>query len=231
MADGVGVGVGGRCRASSSLGVGVGVAVEVTIWTESVKPTNDRLSALWTEPAGMETLTVPELLKLPESMNSTVWASIQVRLVAWTGFAALTPLPERTRSSAVIVLGLTDRGEVDRDGLAQLLSGDGAASAERGAAGGERGGRHAERAADGDAARALELEGADVGRAGAGEAPAGDRDPRAVEEIEAAERSGDRRVDGRRGRGQVEVGIQEEFARAVGSRAAGRGARRTPDCR
>ena len=52
----------------------------------------------------METLTVPELLKLPESMNSTVCASIQVRLVACTGFAELTPLPEIARSVGVTEL-------------------------------------------------------------------------------------------------------------------------------
>ena len=55
---------------------------------------------LWIELAAIETLSVPGELNWPARLNSTVWASIQVRLVAWTGDDGLTAEPERTRSVA-----------------------------------------------------------------------------------------------------------------------------------
>ena len=120
----------------------------------------------------METLTVPELLKLPESMNSTVCASIQVRLVACAGFVELTPVPEIARSFGLIELGSTNPEKSTVMALPSRLAVMGPPSASARAADGERGGRYAEGATDRETSRAIELEGADVGRAGPREATA-----------------------------------------------------------
>ena len=50
---------------------------------------------------------MPGRLKRPDRLNWTVSPSIQVRLVAWTGDDGLTAEPERTRSVALMLLGLT----------------------------------------------------------------------------------------------------------------------------
>src|SRR6185369_6591629 len=78
-----------------------------------------------------------------------------------------------------------------------------------------RGGDDAEGPADRDAAAALELEGAHVGRAGAGEAAVGDVDSRPRQEVGRRGQGVVGRVDRLRRGGQVEVGVDEERRRAV----------------
>ena len=108
-----------------------------------------------------------------------MWASIQVRLVACTGADGFRADPERTRSVALMVAGLTFPEKVTVISVGAAGDGDGlAVGLELAGDRYQRGGDDAEGTADGDAAGAVELEGPDVARpvAGQAQAAAGDLD-------------------------------------------------------
>ena len=80
--------------------------------TESEYPMTDAPDVLWIELGAIERSSVPEEMNWPARLNSTVWASIQVRLVARTGDAGLIAVPDSRRSVAEISEGLTSPEKV-----------------------------------------------------------------------------------------------------------------------
>ena len=75
------------------------------------------------ELGAIERLTVPVVLNWPARLNSTVWASIQVRLVACAGEDGLRAEPERTRSVAEMSAGLTFPEKVTVIDVGDVLTG------------------------------------------------------------------------------------------------------------